>query len=101
MQPEQIPVDGLTHVNYAFAYIDPENGGITTMDNTTLDSLFSRVTDIKLRNPALKVWVSIGGWAFNDDGPYQSVFGSIAASLVQSRILAAHLLSFCGYYPSP
>lgn len=101
MQPEQIPVDGLTHVNFAFAYIDPDTGDITPMDNTMDETLFSRVTDIKLRNPALKVWVSIGGWTFTDDGAYQSVFGNIAGSTVQSNDFANKLIAFCKYYPKP
>lgn len=96
MTPEQIPVDGLTHVNFAFAYIDPHTGDIVPMDNAgDGDEMFSRVTDIKLRKPGIKVWVSIGGWTFNDAGDYQSIFGDIAASTVQSREFAGKLIAFC------
>ncbi|KAB2570582.1 Killer toxin subunits alpha/beta [Lasiodiplodia theobromae] len=99
MTPEQIPVDGLTHVNFAFAYIDPHTGDIVPMDNAgDGDEMFSRVTDIKLRKPGIKVWVSIGGWTFNDAGDYQSIFGDIAASTVQSREFAGKLIAFCGKY---
>ena len=34
-----MPVDGLTHVNFAFAYIDPGSFEITPMDSLTPASL--------------------------------------------------------------
>lgn len=95
MTAEQIPVDGLTHVNFAFAYIDPDSGDIIPMDDGEGTSLFQRVTNIKLRKPDLKVWVSIGGWTFNNAGKYQSVFGDIARSTVQSSAFADKVIAFC------
>ena len=40
--PSALPVDGLTHVNYAFAYIDPGSLKITPMDSTTAKDSFSK-----------------------------------------------------------
>ena len=40
MAPKGIPVDGLTHVNFAFAYIEPGTYKVTTMDGNTPANLF-------------------------------------------------------------
>ncbi|KAF3031170.1 hypothetical protein E8E12_000764 [Didymella heteroderae] len=40
-------VDALTHLNYAFAYIDPETFGITTMNDLTDENLFKSVAELK------------------------------------------------------
>lgn len=81
MDPSQIPVEGLTHLNYAFAYIVPYTVrypllslnraeylkyDIVPMPGINAD-LFLQVTAVKRRNPHLKVYVSIGGWSFNDN----------------------------------
>jgi GH18 family chitinase len=36
--------------------------------------LFAQVTNTKLRNPDIKIYVSIGGWAFNDNKWVDSSF---------------------------
>jgi hypothetical protein len=36
----RLQVDGLTHLNFAFAFLDPSTFQITTMDAATLASLF-------------------------------------------------------------
>jgi len=56
-----LPLDALTHVNYAFAYIDPETYEVVTMDSSTPGSLFDDTTLLKSLKPDLEVWVSIGG----------------------------------------
>lgn len=60
--PTDLPLDALTHVNYAFAYIDPKSLRVTTMDTATPADLFQSVADLKTNKPDLKVFVSIGGW---------------------------------------
>lgn len=99
MTVEQIPVDGLTHINFAFAYIDPESLAVIPMDDSEGGTeLFSRVTALKSRNPKLEVWVSIGGWTFNDEGRYQSIFPGVAGSTELSTLLADQLVAFCEYW---
>lgn len=56
-----ITVDGLTHINYAFAYIDPSSFEITTMDAQTPAKTFQDVVDLKGIKPSLRIYVSIGG----------------------------------------
>jgi hypothetical protein len=61
-------VDALTHLNYAFAYIDPKSFEIVTMDQQTPEALFQTVVDVKSLKPGLQVWISVGGWTFSDNG---------------------------------
>lgn len=95
MGPLDLPLDALTHVNYAFAYIDPESYQIITMDSATPGSLFDDTTTLKSIKPDLEVWVSLGGWTFSDNiTATQPVFGDIAASSKKSEKFANNLIHF-------
>ncbi|QSZ31923.1 hypothetical protein DSL72_001492 [Monilinia vaccinii-corymbosi] len=59
--PADLPLDALTHLNYAFAYLDPDTFSITTIDAATSISLFEEFSNLKTINPNLKLFVSIGG----------------------------------------
>lgn len=88
-------VDALTHVNYAFAYIDPESLKITTMDSTVSKDLFTRLSALKLLKPDLRVAVSIGGWTFSDNNTVtQPLFGEIAADENKRNQFARNVVSF-------
>jgi hypothetical protein len=63
-------VGSLTHLNYAFGFLDPNTFEVITMDPDTRISLFSEVAQAKTYNPKLEVWLSIGGWTFSDDGEF-------------------------------
>ena len=79
MEPEDIPLGYYTHINFAFALIDPTSFHLVDMDVTT-GSLYSRVSKLKLRDPDLEVWLAIGGWAMNDPGPFRTTFSDLAKS---------------------
>jgi chitinase len=92
-------VDALTHLNYAFAYIDPESFDITTMDGLTDENLFGDVAELKDIKKDLKVWISIGGWTFSDnDTTTQPVFGNIARTSANREKFAKKLLSFLDFW---
>lgn len=59
-------MDALTHLNFAFAYIDPDSFSVVTMDPQTEASLFQDATDVKTYKSDIKVFVSIGGWTFSE-----------------------------------
>lgn len=65
MDPSQIPIEALNQVNFAFVYVVPGTYELQPMDGdyTTL----SKVADAKSRNPDATIWMSIGGWSFNDN----------------------------------
>lgn len=88
-------VNALTHVNYAFAFIHPTSFLITTMDALTPGSLFNDFADLKIKKPSIKIWLSLGGWTFSDDGtPTQPVFGNIARNSLYRKAFASNLLGF-------
>ncbi|KAK0669896.1 bacteriodes thetaiotaomicron symbiotic chitinase [Cercophora samala] len=94
-----LPIDGLTHINYAFAYIDPSSFEITTMDAQTPAKTFQDVVDLKGIKPSLQIYVSIGGWTFSDNGTAtQPVFGNIARTAANRDKFARALLKFMNQY---
>ena len=58
--PEVVPAEKLTHVNFAFARIDP-NGGVA-FENPRYAHAIAALVALKTRNPRLKVLASVGGW---------------------------------------
>lgn len=58
--PETLIVAGHTHINAAYAWIDPANYTIAYMTETD-DAIWRRLTALKQTNPGLQVWLSVGG----------------------------------------
>lgn len=99
MQPNELPLAALTHLNYAFAYLDPNTFKVTTMDAATPTSLFDDLSNLKVDNPNLKIFVSIGGWTFsNNDTNTQPIFGNIAQSASNRQMFADGIVTFLTYY---
>lgn len=65
---------------------------------TSQQDLYSQVVDLKKRKPNLKVWISIGGWDFNDPGSTASTFSDLAASSLKQTTFFKSLLSFLDSY---
>jgi chitinase len=88
-------VQKLTHLNFAFAFIDPSSFDIVPMDAQTPSSLFSDAASAKAINPSIQVWLSIGGWTFSDNGTVtQPILGNIARSAANRDRFAGNLLRF-------
>ncbi|KAL5330730.1 hypothetical protein ACEPPN_000250 [Leptodophora sp. 'Broadleaf-Isolate-01'] len=99
MAPSDLPLTELTHLNYAFAYIDPATYQLVTMDPDTPESLFQLTADTKQYNANLKVWISVGGWTFSDnDTATQPLFGEIAASATNRQTFADNVVLFLNRY---
>lgn len=80
MKPEQIPLGYYTHINYAFAYIDPNSFQMVPMA-PDVASLYKDVTALKRHQLDLRVWISIGDWSFNNaDEPTATTFSDLARS---------------------
>jgi chitinase len=61
--------------------------------------LFSRLTRLKRSHPALRVWISIGGWSMNNpDQPTHTAFSALAASQGAQEKFITSLLSFMQTY---
>ncbi|RAL14759.1 chitinase [Aspergillus homomorphus CBS 101889] len=93
MAPDQIPLGYYTHLNFAFAYIDPQTFRIAPMNNHTA-SLYKAVTGLKRKQSKLEVWIAIGGWDMNDPGHTQYTFSDLAASGTAQDAFFNSLLSF-------
>lgn len=94
ISPKQIPLGYYTHINFAFAYIDPDTFQMAPMA-PDVAALYQDVTALKQSQPDLQVWISIGGWSFNDeDQPTHSTFSDLAASESAQREFFASLITF-------
>jgi chitinase len=82
-----IPADKLTHVDYAFAKIGPDNR------LTWKSGLFDDITSLKQKHPHLKFILSVGGWT--DSGP----FYEMAATEEGRQTFARSCADFLKTYP--
>ncbi|EGX92282.1 bacteriodes thetaiotaomicron symbiotic chitinase, putative [Cordyceps militaris CM01] len=93
---DEIPVELLTHLNVAFGYIS-EDFRITNMDGIS-DDLYRNMGNVKARNPALKISIALGGWTFNDPGPWQNRFSQVVATENSRATFIKNLLGFLSEY---
>ena len=91
--PERIPSGIYTHLNFAFATIDPKTFEVRPAAPTDVE-LYKRLTALKQRDPGLKVYIAIGGWTFNDPGPTATTFSDIARSEANQKAFFKSLSSF-------
>lgn len=96
MNPSEIPVQALTHLNIAFGYID-KDFRVTNMDGISTN-MYRSAANLKSRNPNLKVMIALGGWTFSDPGPWQDIFPSLAASPENRATFITNLLGFLSEY---
>ncbi|KAE8308047.1 glycoside hydrolase [Aspergillus transmontanensis] len=97
--PGELPLGILTHLYFAFAYIDPKSYTITTMSSDMSEELFTQVAAVKNLKPSLKIYVSVGGWTFSDnDTVTQPLFGDIAADATKRKTFASNTLKFLNTY---
>ena len=102
----EIPADRLTHVNYAFGKIGPDNrltwnasaavekvypGDCT--DPGCAHGLFNQITRLKQKHSHLKFLISVGGWT--DSGP----FYEMAAAEESRQTFAQSCADFLKTYP--
>ncbi|KAJ7843555.1 bacteriodes thetaiotaomicron symbiotic chitinase [Mycena olivaceomarginata] len=91
MCPNKISAETLTHINLAFTLIS-RSASFNIVEMTNGDSdLWKRTTALKKRNPTLKVFVSIGGWTFNDP-PTQKIFSNMVESDANTKTFISSVL---------
>ncbi|KAJ3466401.1 hypothetical protein MRS44_007059 [Fusarium solani] len=95
--PSDIPDGVYTHINFAFASIDPKTFQIVPASSND-PALYRELTRKKKIDPKLKVFIAIGGWAFNDPGPTVTTFSDIARSDANQRSFIKSLISFMATY---
>ncbi|KAL7929519.1 glycoside hydrolase superfamily [Trichoderma chlorosporum] len=97
MLPAQIPLGLWTHINIAFGSIDPSTYLVTPMDGVP-NSISEQISMLKGADPGLKVFISIGGWSFNDPGATANTFSTLAGSSSAQQTFFASLISFMATY---
>ncbi|RAK99304.1 class V chitinase [Aspergillus ibericus CBS 121593] len=95
--PEQIPTGIYTHLNHAFATIDPDTFEVLPPTSSEAN-LMQRLTLLKRYDPGLRVNIAIGGWSLNDPGATASIFTQLAASEDNQRKFFRSLTSFLATY---
>ncbi|RPA79579.1 glycoside hydrolase [Ascobolus immersus RN42] len=96
--PEKLPLGVYTHLNYAFATINPDTFEVLLPTQKDVD-LLKRLVALKRADPDLKVLIAIGGWTFNDPGqPTQPVFSDLARSEENQRKFFRSLITFMATY---
>ncbi len=86
--PDRLPAEELTQINYAFAQIDPDTGGLAleyeTRDRKNLEALRA----LRREHPHLDLVISVGGWS---DSQY---FSDVAATAAGRETFAAACAAF-------
>ncbi|GLA58752.1 hypothetical protein AtubIFM54640_008854 [Aspergillus tubingensis] len=80
--PSNLAVSGLTHINYAFATFQPTVDGwvVSPMSGVANeDEIMNDLVNLKSNHPGLSVYLSIGGWSFND-GDTASYWSDMAST---------------------
>ena len=95
--PEDLNLNGFTHINFAFAFFDPSTYQITPMDANGA-SLYSRFTGLKSKASGLQTWISVGGWSFTDPGSSQKAFSNMASSQGSRATFIQGLIKFMSTY---
>ena len=95
--PEDLNLDGFTHMNFAFSFFDPSSFEITPMDSNGA-SLYNRFTALKSKKPSLQTWISVGGWSFTDPGPTQTAFSEMTSTSGNRQKFISGLIKFMDTY---
>ena len=93
MEPDEIPVNDISHLIFAFGYINPGDFRITNMDDVQPD-LFKQIAFLKNKNPSLKIMIALGGWTFTNPSKWRNVFTDMVASAANRQSFIRNLLGF-------
>ncbi|KAI1870410.1 uncharacterized protein JN550_005338 [Neoarthrinium moseri] len=97
VSPEDLNLNGFTHINFAFAFFDPASFAIAPMDGKT-GELYSRFTALKDKYSGLETWISVGGWSFTDPGPTRTAFSDMTSKASNRKAFIQGLISFMEHY---
>ncbi|KAK5657940.1 hypothetical protein OQA88_2491 [Cercophora sp. LCS_1] len=97
-KPSGIKPGVYSHINFAFAHLDPATFAIVPADPGDV-ALYRQVTDMKGDDPNLKVYIALGGW--DHDGPWNPTaraFSRLVASEANQQAFFTSLISFMSTY---
>ena len=85
----------MTHLNLAFAYIDPASFKIR-LQNPLDDTVYRQFIQLKQRG--VKVWLGVGGWEFSDEGPTRTTWSDMASSAANRKTFISSTVDFIKEY---
>jgi chitinase len=86
--PGDINTDGFTHLFFAFAFFDPGDFSLRFAHKEDEDVVKEFTA---LQRPGLQTWLAIGGWDFNEPGPWQKAFHNMVSTQHGRATLIANL----------
>lgn len=90
--PDKLPADRLTHINYAFADIDPSGRSLVLPNPETDRKNFQQLRALKQKYSHLRTLLSVGGW------DYSLYFSNAAASQTNRQAFAQSCVNFVTQY---
>ncbi|KAF2651445.1 glycoside hydrolase family 18 protein [Lophiostoma macrostomum CBS 122681] len=95
--PDQINTTGLTHLNLAFAYINPDTFMIEPMDPSDV-AIYRNFTDLKHRG--LQTWIAVGGWEFTNPGRTLNTWSKMVSTKENRAAFVSSAVKFMDEYGS-
>lgn len=90
--PSDIDSTKWTHLNYAFALIDESTFSVAQMNDFDTE-LYTQFTGLKSKNPALSVFISVGGWDAGGE-----IFSSMCSTAANRAAFIASMKQFLVTY---
>ncbi|KAL8716704.1 MAG: hypothetical protein Q9225_005988 [Loekoesia sp. 1 TL-2023] len=93
--PTQIDTNGLTHLFFAYASVDPGNFSILASHSEDVD-LYKEFTARK--TPTMQTWIAVGGFDFSNPGPTQQIWKLMTAKSDWRAQFITSLAKFMAHY---
>ncbi|KAK4494774.1 hypothetical protein PRZ48_014130 [Zasmidium cellare] len=90
--PDQIKLDGVTHLYWAFAAIDPNSFATVPSDSRDLD-LYAAFTNIG-KAGKVGTWISIGGFDYTTASATHTTFSDMVSTPANRQAFISGLLNF-------
>jgi chitinase len=95
--PNQIDTTALTHLVFAFLFIDPRTFQVTPVDSQVDIPLYTEFTALKSRR--LQTWIAVGGSALNDPNtPTYTTFSDMASTPENRAAFIRSIIAFMDKY---
>ncbi|KAF1954876.1 glycoside hydrolase, partial [Byssothecium circinans] len=91
----QLDTTGLTHLNLAFASIDPATFKIRLQNP---DDEYVYYQFLEYKNRGLQTWLGVGGWEFSDEGDTRTTWSDLAASEEHRKAFISSTVEFLEKY---